>query len=118
MSGATTDQVSRTGGASPRLDSWKESATYLKQGTRTVRRWERQEGLPVHRHLHGKQATVCAFADEIDTWLQRRSVEAGAAGQLPVDHAPQSSAGPGSETHQEDRRVRPAVIAVLPRAPL
>ena len=38
--------------ASPedRLDSWKEIAAYLNRGVRTVRRWEREEGLPVHRH--------------------------------------------------------------------
>ncbi len=32
-----------------RLDSWKEIAAYLKRGARTVQRWEREEGLPVHR---------------------------------------------------------------------
>ena len=78
MSGAATDQDSGTGGDRPRLDSWKEIATYLKRGARTVRRWERQEGLPVHRHVHGKQATVYAFTNEIDTWLKSRSADEGA----------------------------------------
>ena len=44
--------------ASPRgdrLDSWKAIATYLKRDVRTVQRWERKEGLPVHRHLHASQ---------------------------------------------------------------
>ena len=43
-----------------RLDSWKEIAAYLKRDERTVRRWE-AEGLPVHRKVHKKQASVYAY---------------------------------------------------------
>ena len=50
-----------------RLDSWKEIAVYLKRDLRTVRRWE-GEGLPVHRHMHKKQASVYAYKSEIDVW--------------------------------------------------
>jgi TolB-like protein/Flp pilus assembly protein TadD len=50
-----------------RLDSWKEIAAYLKRDERTVRRWE-QEGMPVHRHMHKKQASVYAHKAEIDVW--------------------------------------------------
>src|SRR6266851_2368988 len=50
-----------------RLDSWKEIAAYLKRDERTVRRWEK-EGLPVHRHLHKKQASIYAHKAEIDVW--------------------------------------------------
>src|SRR5882762_8568894 len=50
-----------------RLDSWKEIAAYLKRDERTVRRWE-QEGMPVHRHMHKKQASVYAQKAEIDVW--------------------------------------------------
>ena len=39
-----------------RLDSWKEIAAYLNRGVRTVRRWEEEEGLPVHRHVHRTRA--------------------------------------------------------------
>src|ERR1700752_1261647 len=48
-----------------RLDSWKEIATYLNRDERTVRRWE-AEGLPVHRKLRKKQASVYAYKGEID----------------------------------------------------
>ena len=56
--------------ASPgdRLDSWKEIAAYLNRGVRTVRRWEREEGLPVHRHLHKILGSVYAFKSEVDAW--------------------------------------------------
>jgi TolB-like protein/Flp pilus assembly protein TadD len=53
--------------AAERLDSWKEIAAYLKRDERTVRRWEK-EGLPVHRKVHKKQASIFAYKAEIDTW--------------------------------------------------
>jgi len=55
-----------------RLDSWKEIASYLDRGVRTVQRWERTEGLPVRRHQHDKRGTVFALASEIDDWQSER----------------------------------------------
>ena len=54
--------------ASPqvRLDSWKEIAAYLKRDVTTVRRWEKREGLPVHRQLHERRDSVYAYPIEID----------------------------------------------------
>ena len=57
---------------SDRLDSWKEIAGYLKRSVRTVTRWEREEGLPVHRHLHSKSGTVYAYKPELDAWWTSR----------------------------------------------
>ena len=54
-------------GPSERLDSWKAIAAYLKRDESTVRRWEK-EGLPVHRHMHVKKASVYAYSSEIDSW--------------------------------------------------
>ena len=54
--------------AEDRLDSWKEIAAYLRRGVRTVRRWERDEGLPVHRHVHRVLGSVYAYKSEIDVW--------------------------------------------------
>ena len=47
-----------------RLDSWKEIAAYLKRGVRTVKRWEKEEGLPVHRHIHQRLGSVYAIKSE------------------------------------------------------
>jgi TolB-like protein/Flp pilus assembly protein TadD len=55
-----------------RLDSWKEIASYLKRETRTVRRWETHEGLPVHRHLHNVRGSIYAFRPELDSWWAGR----------------------------------------------
>jgi TolB-like protein len=53
-----------------RLDSWKEIASYLNRGVRTVRRWEREEGLPVHRQVHRVLGSVYAYKSEIESWRQ------------------------------------------------
>jgi Tol biopolymer transport system component len=55
-----------------RLDSWKAIAAYVKRDVTTVQRWERREGMPVHRHLHDKQGSVYAFCSELDAWMAGR----------------------------------------------
>src|SRR5258708_21749297 len=55
-----------------RLDSWKEIAVYLDREVRTVQRWEKREGLPVHRQFHVKAGTVWAFKRDIDAWFNNR----------------------------------------------
>jgi len=55
-----------------RLDSWKEIAVYLDREVRTVQRWEKREGLPVHRQFHVKAGTVWAFKHEIDACFRNR----------------------------------------------
>ena len=54
-----------------RLDSWKEIASYLDRDVTTVQRWEKTEGLPVHRHRHLHVGSVYAFKSELDTWWNR-----------------------------------------------
>ena len=65
-----------------RFDSWKEIAAYSKRGARTVQRWEQEEGLPVHRLVHGKLGSVYAYRAELDRWWGQRS--AGLAAQEPA----------------------------------
>ncbi|HWG37487.1 MAG TPA: LamG-like jellyroll fold domain-containing protein [Terriglobales bacterium] len=55
-----------------RLDSWKEIAAYLDRQVRTVQRWEKEEGLPIHRHAHRRQGSVYAFVTELDAWRENR----------------------------------------------
>jgi TolB-like protein/lipoprotein NlpI len=55
-----------------KLDSWGEIASYLGREVRTVQRWERTEGLPVHRHEHKKKSTVYAYSGELDAWIKDR----------------------------------------------
>jgi len=59
--------------AQDRLDSWKEIAAYLNRDVTTVQRWEKREGMPVHRHLHDKMGSVYASRAELDSWTRARS---------------------------------------------
>ena len=52
----------------PPLESWKEIAVYLKRDVRTVIRWEKSEGLPVHRQMHQARSSVYAYPSELDAW--------------------------------------------------
>jgi hypothetical protein len=53
------------------LHSWKEIASYIGRGVRTIQRYELQFGLPVHRPAGSSRSSVMAFSDEIDNWLSR-----------------------------------------------
>ncbi len=55
------------------LDSWKAIAAYLNRDVTTVQRWEKREGMPVHRHVHAKRGSVYALPEELDNWIQSRS---------------------------------------------
>ena len=79
VNGSKTGKLQRTVAPSTlernreRLDSWKQIAVYLNREVRSVQRWEKREGMPVHRHPHLKASTVYAFKGEIDGWLRRRT---------------------------------------------
>jgi hypothetical protein len=51
------------------LNSWKEIATYLGRGVRTVQRWESELRLPIHRPRGKNRSAVVAFRKELDEWL-------------------------------------------------
>jgi pentatricopeptide repeat protein len=56
------------------FDSWKEIATYVKRDVSTVQRWEKREGMPVHRHVHERRGSVYAYSSELDAWLRGRKL--------------------------------------------
>jgi hypothetical protein len=51
------------------LSGWKEIATYLGKGVRTVQRYERQLGLPVRRPAGKPWGSVVATRAELDGWV-------------------------------------------------
>ena len=65
------------GSQGTRLDCWKEIATYLGKVERTVKRWEADRGLPIHRVPGGGRASIYAYTHELDEWL--KSTKAGEA---------------------------------------
>jgi len=67
-----------------RLDSWKEIAAFFGRDERTVSRWEKDQGLPVHR-LPGTKGRVYAYADELTAWAAApKNAGAELAGDLPT----------------------------------
>ena len=83
-----------------RLESWKAIAAYFKRGTRTVQRWERLEGLPVHRLRHDQGSNVFAYKKELDTWWAGRESEL-AAEPLGEDFGSSIAVLPFSDMSQE-----------------
>jgi tetratricopeptide (TPR) repeat protein len=63
-----------------RLDSWKEIAAFFGRDERTVKRWEKDRNLPVHRLPGGSRARVFAFTEELERWM--RAVESP-SGEVP-----------------------------------
>jgi tetratricopeptide (TPR) repeat protein len=56
--------------ADRRLNSWKSIAAYFERDERTVKRWECQRGLPVHRVPGAGRSSVYAYTDELAEWLK------------------------------------------------
>jgi hypothetical protein len=57
-----------------RLDSWKEIAAYFGRDVSTVQRWEKREGMPIHRHLHQRMGSVYAFRKDLEVWARTRNL--------------------------------------------
>lgn len=55
------------------LNNWKEIASYLGRGTRTVQRWEEELGMPVRRIRGHSRSAVSALKSELDGWMKERS---------------------------------------------
>ena len=89
-----------------RLDSWKEIASYLKRHVTTARRWERLEGLPVHRHRHGTLGSVYAYASELDAWFRGRS-------PAPAEHA-----GAAAEAARDFHLPPPTLLGIHTSSPV
>jgi TolB-like protein len=95
-----------------RLDSWKEIAAYLNRDVTTVQRWEKREGMPVHRHLHEKRGSVYALAGELDVWAESRRLQVGEADPLP-EPAPAAAAGATSQRAMPRMRLAVALAVIV-----
>lgn len=105
-----------------RLDSWKEIAAFFGRDERTVNRWEKELGLPIHR-LPGTKGRVYAYTDELIAWsaapknsgagLQGHNGAGqpgvGASGPTPVSARP-ISVDAASPEGPSDEKVRPISV--------
>jgi Tol biopolymer transport system component len=100
------------------LESWKEIAAYLKRDVTTVQRWEKREGLPVHRHLHDKSGSVFARRGELDAWRRART-RAPDAPSEPADTERERTAAPdrGALGRADENGAGHPPVAIVPPAP-
>ncbi|HEY6253341.1 MAG TPA: hypothetical protein VI685_25575 [Candidatus Angelobacter sp.] len=52
------------------LNSWKEIATYVGRGVRTIQRWERELDFPIRRPRGKQRSAVIALKEDLDLWLR------------------------------------------------
>ena len=88
------------------LNSWKEIASHLERGVRTVQRWESELGLPVRRTGRGKRGAVYALVSELDLWR----VTSGAVVRKELDPGSERAAGSAVE---ESRRLLSSVQSMV-----
>ncbi len=102
--------------SSERLDSWKEIAAYLRRDVRTVQRWEKKAGMPVHRHLYDKLGAVYAYRPELDTWWRDRRPPDEDEPEQEVKLEPEEKPEPEAEPEQsiEPQRNKPEEEIVSP----
>jgi Tfp pilus assembly protein PilF len=53
-----------------RLETWKEVASYFGKDQRTVKRWEFDRGLPIHRLPGAGRSRIYADVQELEAWLK------------------------------------------------
>jgi tetratricopeptide (TPR) repeat protein len=70
LGGATGGKMRSGQNREEQLDSWKEIAAYFGRDARTVRRWEKARGLPVHRYPGGERGRVYAHTEELERWFK------------------------------------------------
>src|SRR5260370_12741428 len=52
----------------------------------TVQRWEKREGMPVHRHVHDKMGSVYASRVELEAWARGRNIRAADNGRAALQN--------------------------------
>jgi Tfp pilus assembly protein PilF len=90
-------------GAKKRLDSWKEIAAFFGRDERTVKRWEKERGLPVYRVPGSARGGVFAYSEELAEWLK--------APNLSLESGEAIVRGPAA---LEENNNRPVLADVLP----
>jgi Tol biopolymer transport system component len=97
-----------------RLDSWKEIAGYLNRDITTVQRWEKREGMPVHRHLHDKGGSVYASRAELDAWGRTRNLRVAADNENQRGTSEPPAPTPAPEPTQPPIAAEPGPAPELP----
>ena len=71
------------------LNGWKEIATYVGVGVRTVQRYECDLALPVRRPRGKQRSAVMAVLEELDMWLRHAPLNIEAQPPRPARISPE-----------------------------
>ena len=89
------------------LQSWKEISAYVGRTDRTLQRWERKFGFPVHRPSGRSRSAVIAVASEIDAWM-RATPLLQETGETARQTTP--ARGHGASVTEEEERTEPGRV--------
>jgi phage terminase Nu1 subunit (DNA packaging protein) len=93
------------------LNGWKEIATHLGRGIRTIQRWEKF-GMPVYRPNGHSRSAVVADPDQVESWLRARTEPRSARLQR-AESALREAAKLQAEFQQRVEKQKQLVSAVL-----
>jgi tetratricopeptide (TPR) repeat protein len=86
-----------------RLDSWKEIAAFFGRDERTVKRWEKERGLPIHRLPGTARSPVFAYPEELLQWSGAPGAADATEPEAQVEPAPPPE--PASAVHPRKRSI-------------
>src|ERR1700691_115193 len=97
-------------GAKKRLDSWKEIAAFFGRDERTVKRWEKERGLPIYRVPGSARGGVFAYAEELAEWLKVPNQNWDTVETVPAETIPPEAEAVSPE---DDVRALPANVLTI-----
>jgi len=95
-----------------RLDSWKEIASFFARDERTVRRWEKEHALPVHRIPGGPKGRVFAYQSELHEWLTASQAASAIAHSRESQEEPPTAPGQPAKTPSHLHSIRKLAVAL------
>ena len=89
-----------------RLQTWKEVAAFFDKDERTVKRWEAERGLPIHRLPGGARSRIYAEVSELQAWLS-----GGPGAVADADAADEPGGGPTAAEAPRSGMLRSLALA-------
>ena len=83
-----------------RIESWKRIAAYFGRDERTVKRWEKERALPIHR-MPGERGGVFAFSAELAAWWNSPSASRDVDKQTVLSDPEPLLMGPEAHPHYQ-----------------
>jgi len=92
----------RDGSGGDHIESWVKIADHLGRDIKTVQRWEKTSGLPIHRLTTGRaRPIVYAYRSELDVWLAARTSGVSAPDAAKNTASPRASKPPKASDSPE-----------------